>query len=64
MKPAAEKPPRLTRNELGRYIVADLIDDLANMECTLVTFGGTVKVMRRQAENALAALNAENKDTQ
>lgn len=54
-KPKTETAPRLTRHELGRYIVADLIDHLAEAECNL-------RALKKQAENALAALNTENKD--
>lgn len=55
-KPAPpEKPPRLTRHELGRYIVADLIDHLGETECT-------IRSLKKQAENALAALNNEKRE--
>lgn len=55
MKTQPEKPPRLTRNELGRYIVADLIDHLAETEVT-------IRALKKQAENALAALNTEKRE--
>ena len=47
---APKAHPKLARHELGRYIVCDLIDHLAEVECTL-------RALKKQAENALAALS-------
>ena len=52
-----ETPPRLTRQELGRYIVADLIDRLGEAEVDMRT-------LKRAAENALAALNSAALNTE
>jgi len=45
-----DRPPKLTRTELARYIVADLSDDLLAMETW-------ARTLRKQADAALAALN-------
>lgn len=62
MKVAPEKAPRLTRHELGKYIICDHIDDLHAFESAMFNMASTVRAMRRQAENALAALNTEKRE--
>jgi len=50
-----DRPPKLTRKELARYIVADLSDDLLAMETW-------ARTMRKQADAALAALSAAHEE--
>jgi len=55
MNPTApkERHPKLTRHELGRYIVADVID---RMQIALSERMALDKALMRQLQNALAAL--------
>jgi hypothetical protein len=54
-KPATDRPPKLTHEELARYIIADLSDDLLAMETW-------ARTLRKQADSALAALQTANRN--